>query len=1142
MPFTMSRFVSMIYVVGAALLLFLSSCNNAGTPRILVFTKTAGFYHQSIPAGIAAIQKLGQENKFAVDTTTDASWFNDDTLKKYAAVVFLSTTGDVLNQYQEANFQRYIQSGGGFVGIHAATDTEYEWGWYGRLVGGYFNGHPPGTQEAAIQVVDAGDKSTKHLPNPWMHTDEWYNFKNLNPDVHVLLKIDEKSYKGGTNGDNHPMSWYQEYDGGRAWYTALGHTEESYTEENFLKHLLGGIQYAIGKNKPVNYKNAVTQHVPEEDRFTKTPLVQGEFFEPTEMAILPNLDILIAQRRGEVLLHKNGSSGVKQALFLNVYFKTNTPGVNAEEGLLGIQKDPDFEKNHFVYIYYSPIDTSVNRLSRFTFENDTLTSEKIILQLYSQREICCHTGGSIAFGKDRLLYLSTGDNSTPFDEPDNPYANHGFAPLDDRSGKQQYDARRSAGNTNDLRGKILRIRIKEDGTYEIPDGNLFPKGTDKARPEIYVMGNRNPYRISVDQKTGYLYWGEVGPDAGNDSLDTRGPRGYDEVNQARQAGYFGWPLFIGNNYPYHRHNYDTGENGVAFDPAKPLNESNNNTGLRELPPATPAFIWYPYAESPDFPSVGTGGRNAMAGPVYYTDLFPKETRFPDYFNEKLIIYEWIRGWIKLVTMRPNGDFDKMEPFMPSTKFANPIDMEVGPDGKIYILEYGTGWFAKNPDAGLYRIDYNGGNMAPKVQAVAIDKNSGKLPLDVKVTLDATDPENDQLTYTWHINNTREVTTKVPQLDLNLTEAGDYVIYAEVDDGKGGVTKSGQVYTYAGNEAPTVDIELEGNKMFYFPGQPVKYAVKVADNDSPDGTTDPNNIVVVADYVEGTDKAAMSQGHQILSEAAMGKNLMESLDCQACHKITEKSIGPSYIDVSKKYQKDPNAMAYLSGKIIRGGGGVWGETVMAAHPNLSEPDARQIVTWIQSLSATQAKVKSLPVAGSISSTANKPLKDNGVLYLTASYTDKGDAEIKPLSTSKTVALRNSKITFEGMEKDQMSGFSTVAFNGATYMIVPANTGWFMLDSLDLSGVQKVTAMLGWQAAPVPAYTFEIRLDAPDGKKIGEMVFSGAATSGGSANFQPVTGSIQAVTDGKMHDLYVVGKMTGTASPNTPALAYLQFLNK
>jgi glucose/arabinose dehydrogenase len=309
-------------------------------------------------------------------------------------------------------------------------------------------------------------------------------FKKISKDIKVLMTIDEKSYNGGKNGANHPMAWYHEYDGGRAFYTELGHTKESFSEDNYLKHILAGIQYAIGENLEPDYSKATTARVPEENRFSKTTLVSGNFYEPTEMTILPNLDILITQRRGEIMLYKKGDSTVKQVGFLPAYFKTlHTPGVNAEEGVLGIQADPNFEKNHYVFIYYSPVDTSVNRLSRFKFENDKLdiASEKIVLQVYSQREICCHTGGSIAFDKDGLLYLSTGDNSTPFNEPKQPFVNSGYAPLDERPGHEQYDARRSSGNANDLRGKILRIRVKDDGTYEIPEGNLYAKGQQGTR-------------------------------------------------------------------------------------------------------------------------------------------------------------------------------------------------------------------------------------------------------------------------------------------------------------------------------------------------------------------------------------------------------------------------------------------------------------------------------------------------------------------------------------------------------------------------------------------------------------------------------------------------------------------------------------
>ena len=218
------------------------------TSRLLVFSKTKGYYHKSIPAGIAALQKLGKENGFKVDTTKDAAMFTTDNLKQYHALVFLSTTLDVLDEEQQAAMERFIRSGGGFVGIHAAADTEYDWPWYNKLVGAYFKSHPnnPNVREAIINVTDRGHPATKGLPAKWKRSDEWYNYKNINPDLKVLASLDEKSYEGGENGDHHPIIWYHEYDGGRAFYTGGGHTDESFQDPVFMKHLLGGIRYAIG--------------------------------------------------------------------------------------------------------------------------------------------------------------------------------------------------------------------------------------------------------------------------------------------------------------------------------------------------------------------------------------------------------------------------------------------------------------------------------------------------------------------------------------------------------------------------------------------------------------------------------------------------------------------------------------------------------------------------------------------------------------------------------------------------------------------------------------------------------------------------------------------------------------------------------
>jgi glucose/arabinose dehydrogenase/cytochrome c551/c552 len=867
-------------------------------PKVLVFTKTSGFHHASIPVGAAAIIKLGVENNFSVDTTSDAAKITEANLSKYSAVVFLSTTGYMLNNYQQADLERYMQAGGNYVGVHAAADAEYDWLWYGRLVGAYFDSHPA-QQDALLKVIDKNHPATRALPDEWKRKDEWYNFKMISPDIHVLINIDENSYKGGTNGANHPMAWYHNFENGRAFYTELGHTDESYSDPAYLKHLLGGIQYAIGDNKKLDYSKCSTLRVPEENRFSKTSLIQGTFYEPTEMAVLPNLDILVTQRRGEIMLFKNSTKTVKQAGFLDAYFKTvHTKGVNAEEGVLGLQIDPNFKDNHYVYIYYSPSDTSVNRLSRFTMTGDTIDNktEKVVLQLYSQREICCHTGGSIAFGPDHMLYVSTGDNSTPFDEGKNlPHDTHAFAPLDDRPGYINHDSRRSAGNTNDLRGKILRIKMKDDGTYTIPAGNLFKPGTAGTKPEIYVMGDRNPYRIAVDKKNSYLYWGEVGPDANNDSLATRGPRGYDEFNQAKAAGFFGWPLFIGPNIPYHAYDYATGVSGPEFDPLHPINDSKNNTGLRELPPAQKAMIWYPYGESKEFPQVGSGGRTAMAGPIYYSDLFPKGARMPDYYNKKVFFYDWIRGWIKVLTLQPNGDLDKMEPFMAGTKFNSPIDMEMGPDGRIYILEYGSGWFSKNKDAGLARIDYNTGNRAPEIKSISSNKLYGKLPLPVTLTVAATDPEKNKMTYTWNLGNGIKKTTTVPKLLYTYVKRGNYNVSVVVTDDEGAATTSKTIAVLAGQDSPDMKLKMANIK---------------------------------------ANSAGMA--------------LMMSLDCKACHKVAEKSVGPAFTEVAKKYPNSAASTSHLNKKVITGGHGVWGDVDMPAHPNLKPAELKQIINWIYSL--------------------------------------------------------------------------------------------------------------------------------------------------------------------------------------------------
>ena len=237
-------------MLGFALLFF--ALGNAGALAadaafsILVFSKTAGFRHDSIPAGVAALRTLGMQDNYRVDASEDDKAFTDANLAQYRVVVFLNTTGEVLDAGEQAAFERFIRRGGGFVGIHSATDTGYDWPWYGGLVGNYFRRHPV-IQSATLEVVDASHPSTRGLPISWKRTDEWYDFgHDLAADVTVLIRIDEGSYRGGRMGAKHPMAWFHDYDGGRAWYTALGHTAQAYSEPLFLEHLRGGIAWAAG--------------------------------------------------------------------------------------------------------------------------------------------------------------------------------------------------------------------------------------------------------------------------------------------------------------------------------------------------------------------------------------------------------------------------------------------------------------------------------------------------------------------------------------------------------------------------------------------------------------------------------------------------------------------------------------------------------------------------------------------------------------------------------------------------------------------------------------------------------------------------------------------------------------------------------
>lgn len=444
-----------------------------------------------------------------------------------------------------------------------------------------------------------------------------------------------------------------------------------------------------------------TSHAADSPALRKTVLVT-DCQNPMQIEVLSDGRILYVERYGTVKLWspdtKTSTIVGKREVEARSNSSTKADKGAWEAGLLGLATDPGFSTNQFVYIYYSPKGGNDLRVSRLTMKGSPaeLTDEKVLLTVSADLEECCHYAGGLAFDSQGNLYISTGDNTIGFESD-------AFAPLDFRDGRKLYDSARSAGNANDLRGKILRITPKADGTVGIPAGNLFPPGTPNTRPEIYVMGCRNPFRFSVDSKTGTLYFGDVGPDA-QAPKETRGPAGFDEFNRTKTAGNFGWPFLIADNKPYVQYDFATKQSGAPQDPQKPLNLSPNNTGPKELPPAQPAWMYYPASPSTKFPLFGAGGRSACAGPVYHFDAALKsDHKLPAEFDNTLFIYEWMRNWIIAVKLDANGERVGMERFAPGMTFKHPTEIKVGPDGALYVIEFGSGW-ENNKDAQIVRVE------------------------------------------------------------------------------------------------------------------------------------------------------------------------------------------------------------------------------------------------------------------------------------------------------------------------------------------------------------------------------------------------------------------------------------------------------
>ncbi|KQZ10949.1 hypothetical protein ASD23_02055 [Agromyces sp. Root1464] len=848
--------------------------------RALVFSETAGFVHDSVAEAKAMWDELAAANHFEVVQATDSSLFTDAGLADFDVIVLAQASGDFWNASEEAAFEKYVRAGGGVVAMHNPIDSEQGNAFYRSLIGTEFTAHSAANTPGVLDVVDDEHPSTAELPDSITRNEEWYGFtKSVRGDKHVLTEMDPTSVPANTPGRmlDHPVTWCAPYEGGRTWITSIGHSKASYSEPLVRQHALGGIRYAAGV---VDGDCTATDW----DNFDKVPL-DTETSAPWGIAIAPDERVFFTELvRGQVRIYDPALQSTVTAATIPVYG-------DGENGMTGLALDPDFETNGWVYLYYSPVGTPVNRLSRFTMSGNTmqLDTEKVMLEVPATRvagEIG-HTGGTLRVDGNGDLWLSVGDDVVPFESS-------GYTPIDERAGRGHFDAQRTSSNTNDLRGKLLRIHPEDDGTYSIPAGNMFAPGTEKTRPEIFAMGFRNPFRFSVDLD-GTVFLADYGPDAGSANAN-RGPAGYVEWQVIREPGNYGWPYCHANNIAYNDFNFATNTSGAKFDCANPVNDSPNNTGLTQLPASIPAEVYYSYGASAEFPQLGSGSGSPMAGPVYHFDeTLESDRKWPQYFDGTPLFYEWGRNYIKEFQLGGDGKLKAINPVLNNLQFLSPLDLQFGPDGALYLLEWGGGYGRDNPNSGLYRIDYSSTGRAPTAAASA-DVTSGGAPLTVAFSSEGTvDHDGDEFEFLWEFGDGATSTEANPshtyaangnyEARLTVTETTEYA-----------KTGTATVAIVVGNTAPTVEITAPENGGFFGWGDTLPWKVEVTDPE--DGEIDCADLSVQPalghdDHAHPVDAVHACEGDAltILDEGHAAADAFWVIDARYTDKGGDGGISP-----------------------------------------------------------------------------------------------------------------------------------------------------------------------------------------------------------------------------------------------------------
>ena len=630
--------------------------------EVLLLLPGSGPVHGATVEVAAALEAIAADAGFGVARQPLSIPVLESSLARVHVVIFVHTAGEEASPSTRRELRRFVEAGGGAAVIHAPILPAHDWGTARRWMG--------------IRRAEHGELRTRFISAAGGSIAD-----EVESGWHRLSALSDGSEVVARSEDNEPIGWRRNIAKGRVFVTDLGHDAASLAGDVAQRTIRSGFEWAA-VSEPLEYTSA-SLPVGSYSREVLATNVQ----EPIALALLPGGAVLFTERRGALKVYEPGAAQASVAARLSV-------DSSGESGLLGLALDPSFSETGWLYLLATRAQEAGaprrHRVSRFTYNASSqvldLSSEKILIEIPLEPAGADHVGGALAMSARGELFIAIGDDTLI-------EASDGFAPLDTRPGRAAYDAARSAGNSNDLRGKVLRVRPTANGGLELPTDNLFgpeSRYAGQGRPEIYAMGFRNPFTLALDPKSGDLYVGGPGPDASR-ADPVRGPAGVDEVNRIESGALanFGWPFFAGAGLAY------VGTTGDPQSPSAPRNDSPNNTGSRVLPPALAPLLAYGYKTSREFPELGQGPRSVWVGGV--------SDRPARGEGRRLLLGDFMRKTLHWADFDAEGRLERVERISPGTRWNDPIHAALAADGSVYVLEYGAGWYSSNSDAQLSRL-------------------------------------------------------------------------------------------------------------------------------------------------------------------------------------------------------------------------------------------------------------------------------------------------------------------------------------------------------------------------------------------------------------------------------------------------------